>query len=577
VQLRVVLGSLCLATTASAQVAPEVTDVDDEAQSSVSPSPPLADTIETTSWSDDLIGAPGLRPIRGNRAEALVSAGTLGTRIGHARVTGRRGALGVELGGSFLDSDGYAPIAAQDRGAVDDAASRAQRSIGARIEHERGASHLRAYASTSDDYLASGTAFQDSRVDAESYGGRWQLSRERLHVDLELFGDRVHEIDRRAVIEDDRSAAAPGSTFSVPLASQGARVGFVPRRFRALRLDHELSFGGGVVLASGEQGEQLPTLNQSHMGTTVPTRRLLHGDHRFLNAYIEDTIRFIRTLDVSGGLIIERWRYLGGDGTIAYGLDSPMDVHSPDVSALLLSPSFGAVQRLDDRFAVRVRTSRNLRAPTLGQLYRNEWVGDRVTLANPGLRPETVWTTQAGPELTAGTFVARAAMFYSSIDQSIAIVESQRTNVGSSRLVGVDTEAAWRPSRAWLATVAYTFSASRITESGAYSHLEGNELALSPRHLGRAQLTFDAGRSASLTGGVRLVGASFEDDRNTRRLGGYAIVDTLAAHKLARGLSGFVGVENLFDRRYALARTGADVLGAPRTFHVGLRVDSDRF
>jgi hypothetical protein len=167
VQLRVVLGSLCIATTASAQGTPEFTAVDDEAQSTVSPSPPPADTLETTSLSDDLIGAPGLRPIRGDRAEALVSAGTLGTRIGRARVTGRRGAFGVELGGSILDSDGYAPVAANDRGDVDGTAPRAERSVGARIEHERGASQLRAFASTSDDYLASGTAFQDSRVDAE--------------------------------------------------------------------------------------------------------------------------------------------------------------------------------------------------------------------------------------------------------------------------------------------------------------------------------------------------------------------------------------------------------------------------
>jgi outer membrane receptor protein involved in Fe transport len=90
-------------------------------------------------------------------------------------------------------------------------------------------------------------------------------------------------------------------------------------------------------------------------------------------------------------------------------------------------------------------------------------------------------------------------------------------------------------------------------------------------------LTFDDPRIATITGALRYMGTSFEDDTNTRRLGGYALVDAMASRTLHRGLTGFVAVDNLLDRRYLVGRTGVDTLGAPRMFQVGVRIDSDRF
>ncbi len=582
-RIRVVLGSLCFASAAGAQ-APSHSQLDDSSNVEASSERGAASTnrresasLETTSLSDDLLGAPGHRSIRGDRVEALVSTGSYGTRRGVARATTRQGDLGLELTGSFTDGEGYAPIAADDRGAIDGRAARLHQGAGLRLDHEHGRSDARAFATISDDTRSSGTAYQGSAAATTLYGGRWRVSGDALHLDLELFGEQARIDERRALVGDDRSTASLGASYTMPLSTHGARASLGSRRVRALGVDHEIEVGGGLVLASGETtGDLTPSLGQKHM-TTVIGRKRVHGDHRFLDAYIEDTVRFIRTLDVSGGLVIERWSNLGGDSTIAYGLDDPMEVDTPDVSHLLVSPSLGALHRIDDRVAVRVRTARNLRAPTMTELYRSEWVGDRTTTANPDLRPETVWTTQAGPEVTAGRLVARAAMFYSSIGHTVAIVDGQRTNVGASHLVGLDTEASYRPTSRLLATVSYTFAASRITESGVAPHLVGNELALAPRQRGAAQLSYDAQRFATLTGGVRLIGASFEDDRNTRRLGGYAVVDALAARKLTGGLTGFVGIDNALDRRYAVARTGADVLGAPRMFHVGLRLDSDRF
>jgi len=268
-------------------------------------------------------------------------------------------------------------------------------------------------------------------------------------------------------------------------------------------------------------------------------------------------------------------------------LTDPMDDSAPDVSKIIVSPAFGVTGHVTDQIALHARTYRRMRTPTMEELYRPVLLGDALTAANARLVPEVVWTTELGPEITWGRLTLRAAMFTSTVDNAITSVTTdapladgatrERQNIGSARVRGLDSEASWRPSKAWLATVAYTVADTEVMQSDRYAQLVGNELAQLPRQRGTARLSFDDPRIATITGAVRYIGRTYEDDRNTQRLGGFALVDAMAARKLHGGLSGFVGVENLLDRRYAVGRTGVETLGAPRMFHLGVRIDSDRF
>jgi outer membrane receptor protein involved in Fe transport len=322
------------------------------------------------------------------------------------------------------------------------------------------------------------------------------------------------------------------------------------------------------------------------MHMTMASRRI-HGDHRFLDAYIEDTVRFIRTLDVTSGLVIEKWSNLGGSSAIAYGLDAPMEVDTPDVTQLLVTPTIGMTGHLDDDVAIRIRGYRSLRPPTLGEMYVPVLVGEALTASNATLHPETVWTGEVGPELTRGRLTARAAMFRSTVENVIGSVTTdaplgdgatrQRENIGTARVHGVDAEASLRATKALLATVTYTYARTQVIDAPMHENLVGSELAQAPRHRASALLTYDNPRVLTITGAVRFVGASYEDDRNTLRLGKYTLLDAIASRRLHGGLSGFVAVDNLLDRRYLVGRTGVDTLGSPRTFQVGLRLDSSGF
>ena len=71
---------------------------------------------------------------------------------------------------------------------------------------------------------------------------------------------------------------------------------------------------------------------------------------------------------------------------------------------------------------------------------------------------------------------------------------------------------------------------------------------------------------------LRVTGAQFEDDQNVFALRRATVVDVFAGRTLARQISVFAAVENLFDSIYDVGRTPVLTTGLPRTARVGLRV-----
>jgi outer membrane receptor protein involved in Fe transport len=359
--------------------------------------------------------------------------------------------------------------------------------------------------------------------------------------------------------------------LTVPTAKLGVRAS-MSRTFTTGRLGHVLACGGGLARDTGSTVEER-SIDTLHM---TMLQREVAGEQRFLDAFLKDTIRVIDSLDVSGGFVIEDWRFLNGHESIVYGIDEPMDVKVPALHEIQLSPELGARYRASDQIAVLARAYRALRPPELGDLYRPQ----RAIAPNVGLVPERVWAAEAGPEVAAGTLTARAAAFVQVIESPInnvtqAIGSLRRMNVDRAGAIGIETEATWRPTPAWLATVEYSFTSATVTEANEPS-LVGKRLARSPRHRAAAVLAFDDPGVVTLAGTVRYVDRSYLDDRNTRSAGAYTLIDVFAARRIARGLAGFVAVENLLDRRYLAERAATDMAGAPRTLLVGVRVDTSR-
>jgi len=517
------------------------------------PSPPLA--IDQLTLSDDLIAAVGLRPIGDRRVEARVSTGNDATHHAALRATDTFLGAGVELTGSGSRSDVL--------GDQSEATARIARTS----DHHVAGLH----ATYTADHVGFGRQSFLTAMRTATYGAAWTASRTPGRFTLELYGEQQTLRDTRQV-----------GTLELDGRLLGARARFTSRSVQAFALDHELSGDIDVMQAAGTASETDGDPDGvTHMNMLPRTK---NGRHRFLSAYIHDTVRVIESLDVHGGFVFEHWRWLTNITSI-YGPDpgESMDQDAPAlISSLLLGPKVGALYRVTPDVSVAANAYRTLRTPTWQQLMRPVQNGAVVTVADDQLHAETITGSQLGATLTKPTLEARAVVFWNEIAAPIADIDvgpamRETTNLGHARETGVDAAASWRIARPVLAGVGYTYTNARITDAADHPALDGKARAQTPRHRATAALTYDQPKIITVTGAVRFVDQRFADARNTIVAAPFTVIDAMAARKLTHGLAGFVSVENVFDRRYVTNQAGVETIGAPRLVQVGVRLDSARW
>ncbi len=239
-----------------------------------------------------------------------------------------------------------------------------------------------------------------------------------------------------------------------------------------------------------------------------------------------------------------------------------------------LSPSGGLTVGLG-RVRLRGSVYRSFRAPTLNELYRYFRAGNAETLANPLLRPETVFGSEAGIDWVGEKRSLHVTAYRNSLDDLIsnitlratpALITRQRANAQQALARGVEFSARQRWGDHWNAELQYAFVDSRFAN--------GARLPQVARNQGSLQLGYQR-KGTLLAGGVRSYSSQFEDDLNSRsqRMGGFASVQLQAKQKLWASLYATVAIENLLDRQYITGYTPAPQIGPPRLWRAGLRWD----
>jgi len=368
---------------------------------------------------------------------------------------------------------------------------------------------------------------------------------------------RVGNANARLEAIGDYNVLEQGA-LSLTTRSYGARGLLLSKSTRVLGLDHELGLGGGAVELAGDVTDDDPEM-EPH-GKSL---RTLRGKHRYIDAYIHDTIRVIEQLDIRGGFVFEHWKWLTSYHPRHDDNEMAEEIAVPEATEAVLSPRVSAIYRVDDQIALRGDAFRTLRPPTFEEIYAAQ------------VRPEVVSTLELGPRITAGPLEASTAVFWSESASPLVAVRSADgsaalVNADASHATGVDTAASLRATKSWRATVGYTYAHSIITRADAYPELVATQSALVPRHRATAAVTFDEPKLVTLTGAVRYVSRQLYD-------GAYTVVDALAMRKLAGGVAGYLSVDNIFDRRYVTNATAIDANGIPRTIAIGVRVDSAKF
>ena len=234
-----------------------------------------------------------------------------------------------------------------------------------------------------------------------------------------------------------------------------------------------------------------------------------------------------------------------------------------------VSPS-GGITYGKKRLRLRGSVYRSFRTPTLNELYRDFRAGNTNTLANPLLKQETVFGSEAGADWTGERSRISVTAYRNDLSNLITnvtltttptLITRQRRNAAQALARGFEMTAR-RDLGAFHGELAYLFADSRVAT--------GERIAEVPKHQGSAQLSYvHKGTTAALA--ARSYSLQFDDDKNTLLLGGYASVQLSLRQKLPHGFTASLGIENLMDRQYYVALSTVPNIGAPRLIRAGIR------
>lgn len=519
-----------------------------------------------------------------------LAGGSDATWLGQAAVGGSADGWHVGLSGNAFRTDGRVLVEPARRGPIDVAADSDAYAIDGVIARRFGAVSATAKISGFKEERGNGTPYTANRTDA-------------TEASLRLVGDGG-KVDWQAVaywrdwsfastfsaVNATRTAETPSlDQYDVPATAGGGivQIAFSPAA------GHETDIGADVRVTDGRTKErftytagrytrlrdaggqqQVGGLFIEHAWTGVPGLTLSAGGR--LDGWRNRDGHRLET-DSATGAVVRNDRYVSRDGTVANG-------------------RAGADWQADDVVALRAAAYTGFRLPTLNELYRPFRVGNDITEANPGLKPERMRGVEGGVRLTPGGGVtAGVTLFHVRLKQAVDNVVIQATpganaelgvfvpaggslaqRRGLDRVVvkGAEVDLSWQVDATLRLTAAYLHSDSTIADPGAVTALKSKQLGQSPRHSGTLDATWTPLAPLTLRAQVRLAGRQFEDSRNLGTLDGYAVGDLYAGWKIDPSLEFYATAENVTGARVETGRRsdGLTNVGPERQWLAGLRI-----
>ncbi|WP_411286844.1 TonB-dependent receptor [Phenylobacterium sp.] len=514
-------------------------------------------------------------------AAAEISAGERGSY----RAAASGGGPGVLVTAAGSTTDGYYAVRGARRGAADQPITLQDAALAFRVQGEvagvqmaarlsgyeerRGAGLLGARSIASG---ASGT-LTIGRPAADGVGG-WRLQGWVRGSDLVNSSVAV-AANRATTTRANDQYATPATGYGFNAAVQGQRG------------DIAWEVGADARLTEGVVRERFRLLNG------VFTRgREAGGETAVGGVYLEaayDREPWI----VSGGVRVDGWRSekaIRRERDLANGLPT-LDQTTPDTSGTTPTARFGARYSVSPDLWLRGAAYAGFRPPTLNELHRPFRVGNDITEANPGLKPEMLQGVEAG---LGGDGAVRwsAAVFLNRLEDPITNVTigvgpgvfptagfvpaggtlRQRRNAGEIEAWGVEAEASGElaSTLSWRGAVAYTHA--RVDGGSAVAQLTGKRPAQTPAMTATAGLAWNASARLSLSADARYESARWEDDLNTRKLSAGLLLDARAAWRVDERIEVFLAAENLTDVDLEVGETadGVESYSIPRTVRVGV-------
>ena len=483
-------------------------------------------------------------------AVALFSREPEKGRVTASYETGNRDTHVVSVGGSHVWSnrfavsgnsrafttDGYYLIPERSRGSVDQRANVRFVASDARFDILGARQRFFLKTDVVVEERGNGTAIQRNSTSMGNIGANYARNWNRDTVSALGFHTRGEFRSGFSTILNNRTLERISSSQTVPSEAFGGS-GF----WRHTGTRWNMLAGGDTLRVEGSSIDRFPTITRVGGGSQFQHGRFLQSDF--------------------------------GAGPVRFFLGARH--HVPGPGRQFFSPS-GGMTAGKGSWRGRASVYRSLRAPTLNELFREFRQGNTVTLANDQLKPESIFGAEAGLDYNGESSRVGISFFRNdlrdivsniTLRSSAAEIVRQRQNAARALAKGmeIDVRQRWRQ---FTGEASYLFVDTRFSS--------GPRTPQVPKHQGSAQLSWQR-KLTSLSAGMRVSGAQFEDDLNRFLLPGFAAVHFSVRQQLWRGLAAQVVTENLLNREFVVGFSPTPLIGAPRLWRAGLRWDGRIF
>jgi vitamin B12 transporter len=404
------------------------------------------------------------------------------------------------------------------------------------------------------------------------------------------LGWRMQGWFRRSNLENSSAAVAANRNSTTPASSQyntpAVGYGFNAALRRASETT-SFEVGADVRAAEGESQELFRYLAGAF------TRNRVAGGETLVGGLYLEAARTDGPLLISGGVRVDGWRSTDAKRLETDRANGAITLNSttPDASGTV--PTGRAAVRYEVSPALYLRSAAyaGFRPATLNELHRPFRVGNDITEANSGLKPEKLYGIEAGLGGGAGPASWSANLFFNRLEGAITNVTiggpgtypiagfvpaggvlRQRQNAGDIDAYGVEAEARFALSPDFDLRAAAVYSVAEVDGGTAAPQLTGLRPAQTPRFTASAGAVWRPATPLSLRLDVRYESKRFDDDTNSRVLSPALVADVRADYSVTDAAAVFVAVDNMTDEDIETAETGTGIesFDLPRRVRLGV-------
>jgi outer membrane receptor protein involved in Fe transport len=351
-----------------------------------------------------------------------------------------------------------------------------------------------------------------------------------------------------------------------------------------------LQLGADARADGGEDRETFDNVN----GVLTQMRRA--GGETFVGGLYAEATDQAGPLLVAAGARMDDWRTFDGHDieSAATAPSQGVITRTPSRSGVMPSGRLAARWDVASDLWVRAAAYTGLRPPTLNELFRTYRVGNNVTEANAGLKPEKLYGVEGGVGGSARTVTWTLTAFYNRLDDPVTNVTLrdgpfsapivgfipaggallQRQNVGAIDAWGLEAEGELRLTSALSLRAALDWTHARVDGGTAAPALDGLEPAETPSVVATAFIDWKPWRRWRAVTAVRHESRRWVDDQNRLPLGAATVADVRVEYAVSRLLTVFVAADNVLDVAVQQNESvlGLYSYGEPRLVSAGFRL-----